>query len=140
MSAAQFYQFAWDAQLLDNSADVDNFCLMALGSHYRGALRVTPDRFNAALVRVFENLATQRGVDLARACDTLIRDHVTPIVADRAARAIAASAHAHYGAVAHGYGYGVPYGVPGFAGSAVSSRGPLRAAERQSTGRSPVRR
>merc|ERR1712166_97397 len=44
MSASQFYQFAWDAQLIDNSADVDNFCLMALGSHYRGSLRISPDR------------------------------------------------------------------------------------------------
>jgi hypothetical protein len=145
MSASQFYQFAWDAQLIDNSADVDNFFLMAVGSHYRGALRISPDRFNAALVRVFENLATQRGLDLARACDTLIRDHITPIVADRALRAGFGFPHAAlpgpYGP--HGYGYGVPAGLAsGPAGAAPysGSRGPMRAAERMSNGRNSPRR
>jgi Ca2+-binding EF-hand superfamily protein len=145
MSASQFYQFAWDAQLVDNAADVDNFFLMAVGSHYRGALRISPDRFNAALVRVFENLSQQRGVDLARGCDTLIRDHVTPIVADRAARGgfgFAPGMHAYGGAAMTPYGYGAPmapygYAPAGFAasGAPVSSRGPMRAAERMSNGR-----
>jgi len=124
MSASQFYQFAWDAQLIDNSADVDNFFLMAVGSHYRGSLRISPDRFNAALVRVFENLATQRGLELARACDTLVRDHVTPIVAERAGRAGFHPGFAALGGPGMGgppaYGYGAPQfpmaaGAPQFA-------------------------
>ena len=145
MSASQFYQFAWDAQLIDNSADVDNFFLMAVGSHYRGALRISPDRFNAALVRVFENLASQRGLDLARACDVLVRDHITPIVADRAVRA---GFHpGGFPAVAGpGYGYGAPFApvgaAPGYMapGYGSASRGPMRAAERISNGRMSPRR
>jgi hypothetical protein len=153
MSASQFYQFAWDAQLIDNSADVDNFFLMAVGSHYRGSLRISPDRFNAALVRVFENLASQRGLDLARACDVLVRDHITPIVAERAARAGFHPGFAALGGPSLGgppaYGYGAPqfaappaaiamdaaagYGVPAYA--PVMQRGPMRAAERLNTGR-----
>lgn len=151
MSASQFYQFAWDAQLIDNSADVDNFFLMAVGSHYRGALRISPDRFNAALVRVFENLATQRGLDLARACDTLIRDHVTPIVADRAARVGFGFAPGMPGAYGYGmpYGYGAPMAPLGYApaaaiaaehGGYAGSRGPMRAAERAVAGRNSPRR
>jgi len=140
MSASQFYQFAWDAQLIDNSADVDNFCLMALGSHYRGALRISPDRFNAALVRVFENLATQRGLDLARACDTLVRDHLTPIMADRSTRAgfgnpYALAGPGGPGGPGYNAGPGFGYGAP-FAGS----RGPMRAAERMTNGRISPRR
>jgi Ca2+-binding EF-hand superfamily protein len=141
MSASQFYQFAWDAQLIDNSADVDNFFLMAVGSHYRGALRISPDRFNAALVRVFENLASQRGLDLARACDTLIRDHVTPIVADRAARSGYGYAPSMPGAYGMPIGYGAPmaplgyHPAAGYSHSPAMSRGPMRAAERMSNGR-----
>lgn len=140
MSASQYYQFAWDAQLIDNSADVDKFCLMALGSHYRGALRISPDRFSASLVRLFENLATQRGLDLARACDTLVRDHLTPIVADRSTRAgfgnryaLAAPGFAPgpYGA-GPAFGYGAPFGV---AAPYSASRGPMRAAERMGNSR-----
>eukprot|EP00658_Telonema_sp_P-2_P019865 TRINITY_DN17815_c0_g1_i11.p1 TRINITY_DN17815_c0_g1~~TRINITY_DN17815_c0_g1_i11.p1 ORF type:complete len:1130 (+),score=343.73 TRINITY_DN17815_c0_g1_i11:190-3579(+) len=140
MSASQFYQFAWDAQLIDNADHVDNFFLMSLGSHYRGALRISPDRFNAALVRVFENLAEQRGIDLARACDTLVRDHVMPIVADRVARAHSWMAPLGY----HGYGYhngAPPAGFPVSSPMMAGSRGPMRAAERMSNGRiSPRRR
>jgi len=118
MSASQFYQFAWDAQLIDNSADVDNFFLMAVGSHYRGSLRISPDRFNAALVRVFENLASQRTLDLARACDVVVRDHITPIVAERAVRG---GFHPGFAAL-NGPSLGGPpaygYGAPQFAAAA----------------------
>lgn len=146
MSASQFYQFAWDAQLIDTSANVDQFFLMAVGSHYRGALRISPDRFNAALVRVFENIATQRGLDLARSCDTLIREHVAPIVADRPMHGTAAFGFAPgisgYGP--HGYGAPVaPLGLTGPAGMSGTldlSRGPMRAAERMSNGRISPRR
>merc|ERR1711918_88759 len=55
------------------------------GSHYRASLRIGYDRFQAALVRSFENIAASRGLDLGRACDVFIRDHVLPIVAERAA-------------------------------------------------------
>jgi Ca2+-binding EF-hand superfamily protein len=145
MSASQFYQFAWDAQLIDNSNDMDAFFLMSVGSHYRGALRISPDRFTSALVRVFENLAEQRGLDLARACDVLTRDHVAPLVSDFAHRAAAWGAphHALPAPGYHGYGYG--YAAAPFAPVAASpsmshSRGPLRAAERMSNGPSPRRR
>lgn len=84
MSASQFYQCAWDALLIDDAANVDAFFLMATGSHYRASLRIGFDRFQAALVRSFENIAATRGLDLARACDVFVRDHLLPIVAERA--------------------------------------------------------
>merc|ERR1711957_1085606 len=155
MSASQFYQFAWDAQLIDNSADVDNFFLMAVGSHYRGSLRISPDRFNAALVRVFENLASQRTLDLARACDVVVRDHITPIVAERAVRGgfhpgfAALNGPSLGGPPAYGYGAApaaiameaaAGYGpaVDGY--NPMMQRGPMRAAERLSNGRMSPRR
>jgi len=85
LTSSQFYQFAWDALLIDDAAMVDGFFLMSVGSHYRASLRIGYDRFQAALVRSFENIAASRGLDLGRACDVFIRDHVLPIVAERAA-------------------------------------------------------
>merc|ERR1712159_27431 len=85
LTASQFYQFAWDALLIDDAANVDGFFLMSIGSHYRASLRIGFDRFQAGLVRAFENITATRGIDLARGCDIFVRDHLLPIVAERAA-------------------------------------------------------
>jgi Ca2+-binding EF-hand superfamily protein len=123
LSASQFYQFAWDALLIDDAANVDAFFLMAIGSHYRTSLRIGFDRYQAGLVRAFENIAATRGIDLARACDIFVRDHILPIVAERAA----------------GWMYPPEYRSPMKPVAAVPQiRSPLRAAERSARG-SPQR-
>jgi len=128
LTASQFYQFAWDALLIDDAARVDPFFLMSVGSHYRASLRIGYDRFQAALVRSFENIATSRGLDLGRACDIFIRDHVLPIVAERAA----------------GWMYPPEFRSPGKVNaidqaksSTGDGRSPMRAAERRAA--SPAR-
>lgn len=132
LTASQFYQFAWDALLIDDASKVDGFFLMAVGSHYRASLRIGFDRFQAALVRSFENIAATRGLDLARACDVFIRDHVLPIVAERAA----------------GWMYPPEFRSPmktvaadvPYVGGVSQVRSPMRAAERKSKGLSPAAR
>lgn len=125
LTASQFYQFAWDALLIDDASKVDAFFLMAVGSHYRASLRIGYDRFQAALVRSFENIAASRGLDLGRACDVFIRDHVLPIVAERAA----------------GWMYPPEFRSPLKTNMAdVPMRSPMRAAERSMRGMSPAGR
>jgi len=125
LTASQFYQFAWDALLIDDASKVDGFFLMSVGSHYRASLRIGYDRFQAALVRSFENVAASRGLDLGRACDVFIRDHVLPIVAERAA----------------GWMYPPEFRSPLKTNMAdVPSRSPMRAADRSKRGMSPAKR
>jgi hypothetical protein len=125
LTASQFYQFAWDALLIDDAANVDGFFLMAIGSHYRASLRIGFDRFQAGCVRAFENIAATRGLDLARACDVFVRDHCLPIVAERAA----------------GWMYPPEFRSPmkTHAADVPYARSPLRAAERRARGSSPRR-
>jgi len=130
LTASQFYQFAWDALLIDDASRVDAFFLMSVGSHYRASLRIGFDRFQAALVRSFENIAATRGLDLARACDVFVRDHVLPIVAERAAGWMYPP---EYRSPMKTTAADVPYALPGMA--IPQTRSPMRAAERKSVAR-----
>ena len=54
--------------------DVDAFFQLTTGSNYREKLRLSADRFVAALVRVFEKMASARRIQQAHACNTLINE------------------------------------------------------------------
>ena len=79
MTASQLYQLFWDAQLIDGSTDVNAFFVMAIDTGYKGELRVSFEQFQGALARIFETLAVQRDLNLVRACDIMVRDHITPV-------------------------------------------------------------
>jgi hypothetical protein len=79
MKASQYYQFAWDAQLIDDQSDVNAFFLMAVGAPYKGDLEIAWESFEGSLTKILESVAMQRDLDLVRACDILIRDHITPV-------------------------------------------------------------
>ena len=88
-----------DCFLSVSDSDADAFFLMCTGSEYREKLKISADRFVAALVRVFEKMASSRHIQQAHACNTLIRDHITPHAVEKYGHLL--DPHAH--AVAYGY-------------------------------------
>ena len=100
MSGAQLYEFASASQLLASPEDADSFFNMATGTDYRSTLRISPDRFDSALVRVFSKMSSQRHIKLDHACNTLVRDHLVPLCAELFGQPLEPHAHA----VAYGYG------------------------------------
>merc|ERR1711966_4814 len=78
MRGDKFHEFCMACQFFARPKDADGFFQLALGSTYRPAVKLSADRFVAALTRVFEKMAATRGLNPAHACTVLVRDHIAP--------------------------------------------------------------
>jgi len=80
MSARRFYEFAYDAMLMQDSGDVNGFFEMALLKPYQATARIGFDRFLAALVRIIENLAVTQGYTTQKVTGIVMECHIAPTV------------------------------------------------------------
>lgn len=80
MSAARFFEFAYDSKLTQDSADADCFFQMCLQTPYKASLKIGFDRFLAALVRIVDNSAVTNDKTVPTACDLLFQYHLAPSV------------------------------------------------------------
>ena len=79
MNGAQFHDFACNCQFVGEGAqDADSFFQKAVGSQYRETVKISADRFVAALVRTFEGMSANRRIKPAHACSVMVRDHIAP--------------------------------------------------------------
>eukprot|EP00658_Telonema_sp_P-2_P045481 TRINITY_DN3344_c0_g1_i1.p1 TRINITY_DN3344_c0_g1~~TRINITY_DN3344_c0_g1_i1.p1 ORF type:complete len:223 (-),score=16.66 TRINITY_DN3344_c0_g1_i1:351-1019(-) len=116
MSGAQFYEFSHAAQLMAATADAHAFFQLTMGGDYRATMRISAERFDAGLVRVFEHMSGQRGLKHEHACNTLVRDHLVPLSAELFGQTL--EPHAHQ----ISYGYGGPHCMTPQYGESIHER------------------
>jgi len=81
MLALNFYEFAYDSMLLQDSANAGGFFEMALQRSYKPTLRFGFDRFMAALARIVENLCMTQDTTPSEAANVMVEFHIAPTVA-----------------------------------------------------------
>ena len=80
MSHQRFHTFAFDAMLLQDSADVNGFFEMALHTNYQASLKIGFDSFMAALCRIITNLSVTQGHSTQKCADLVMEYHIGPTV------------------------------------------------------------
>jgi len=83
MSAARFFEFAYDTKLTQDSGDADGFFRMCLKTSYKRSLKIGFDRFLAALARIVDNSAVTNDKTVPNACDLLFQYHIAPTMQGR---------------------------------------------------------